>query len=303
MRKSGLLVCAIAIVFSVSGQEAIFNAHWVKKEYQPYRLNYVDYTVENGDTVAVERLGLLVDVLVQDSLSKGYRLQWKLHDFEVETNHFMSRQWVTSLRKFELNYTTTLEGVIREMSDAEEFDKTLDRTIDIFFKNYKGETMLADRERLYLLRNNFENCILSMVQQFHQAHGMGYTSGEVVEVPSEVELSLTHKSIPAVIFKKLEKLDDGLATLVTATVLDTASVNNAVRNYLVPVLQADTLTTATLADGTAEAVFSVPTFQQENSGALMMHLPTGWPVFFYDCREVTYGKTTTGEYMEMELLR
>lgn len=284
--------------FVLKGQEAIFNAHWVKKEYQPYRLFYTDYTMQNGDTVAFENLRARVDVLVLDSLSKGYRLQWKLHDFEVETDHYMSRQWITTLRKFELNYKTTVEGLITEVTDAEAFDKALDRTIDVFFKNYKGETLLSDRERLYLLRNSLESCILSMIQQFHQAHGMGYSLGEVVEVPTNVELSLTNKSINAVVFKKLEALDDDLATLVTATVLDTAEVNSAVRTYLVPVLQTDTLPS-----GKEQQEFVTPTFRQENSGALMMHLPTGWPVFLYDCREVAYGKQTTGEYMEMQLLR
>ena len=299
--KTLLLTAFLCLCGPVSAQkaaapEAIFNAHWIKQEYQPYRLMTRHYVIENGDTVSVERISCRCDVQVTDSLSKRYALKWQMYAFRVETDHHLSRQWVHSLGRFQLNYTTSPEGIINEVSDAAELDRAFDRSVDSFFKNYHGETLIEDRERLYALREHLETTLLSGVQQFHQAHGMGYTLGEVVSVPSEVELSLSHKAVPATVYKKLERLEDGVATLVTATVLDSVALQTAVRNYLVPALQVDTTARLTRPD------FLLPSYRQENSGALMMHLPTGWPLFIFDCREITEKRRTEGDYMEIKMM-
>lgn len=253
------LLSAFSVVPAAKAQEVLFTTHWQDHEYQPYRLEHQEYTRDGNDTLSFESFSFVCDVLIEDSLPKHYSLSWRMHDFSLQTDHYLSRQWFQSLYEFRLDYTTDKIGVLERLLNADEFDRALDESVDAFFRTYPGETLLADRERLYALRDNLERFVLSSVQQYHQAYGLAYRLGEVLEMPAEVELGSTVQ--PAKVYKKLEAADTQTATLVTATVLD-----------------------------------SIP--GQENTGAWMMHLPSGWVVCSYDNREIN----NQGEYSEIRLL-
>jgi hypothetical protein len=64
-----------------------------------------------------------------------------------------------------------------------------------------------------------------------------------------------------------------------ATVLDTAQLNKAMRPLSSALIQ--------------------PVYKQENTSALVMHIPSGWPLYGFDKRELTQDRNLYGEFFEI----
>jgi len=263
---------------------AIFNARWIRHEYQPYRLSRQLYTVEGLDTVSMERLSVLADVTVKDSTSRGYRLSWRVHHLAVEAGHYLSRQWAESIEGFEFDYPTSPQGALLENALPARIDALLNAEIDRFFAHYQGRTTLESRERLYAVRDALAEFLLSAVGQFHQAYGLGYVLGEVVPVPVRLPYGDSKRQIDAVIYKKLQACDENVATLVTSAVPDTAQVNSLLRSSLEP--------------GTP-----LPSWWQEDLGSLVMHLGSGWVLYSSRNREVREGRYLYGDCNEITIIQ
>ena len=279
-----LLGCLCCGSLLLPAQEAVFNAHWLRAEYQPYRLTHQTYVLESADTLSSERFSMQVNVVVTDSVPGSYRLRWRMSDFSVQTDSYLCRQWLEQLESSDFVYITDRFGQLRELPDWEQVGRWLDADMDGFVARYSGQTTAASRERLYQLRDEMVLALQEALQEFHQAYGMAYYLDEVVEVPTKVQLPFSPLEVDAVVYKKLEAWQDGVGTLVSATVLDTAQVNAAARRHWA------------VAD-------RIPRYRQEASGALLMHLATGWPVFTYACRELAEDKRLQGVYTDMTLVR
>lgn len=242
--------------------EVIFNAHWLKGEYQMYELYSQSYLLQKEDTLEQESMRCMLDVVVKDSSYQHFQLEWRLYDFQYQGRHYLNSRWIQSLDELSVVCRTSPVGVLQEIREPEALRKTLDKSIDELFKHYDGLPTLEARETLYAFRAALEEWIFASVMQFYQLYGLAYRLGEVVEVPDQ--MGLEDKSFPVKRFKKLEYYEDGIATLVTATVPDTVFYT---------------------ADSTR--------LQIENSSAHMMHVSTGWPVYGYELME--YGIDTWKE--------
>lgn len=261
-----LLLCFLGHPKAFS-QEYVFNAHWLKHECQTYRLKHTQYTLYDGDTVALEVWTAKSEVLIEDSSTLGFKMHWRLSDFKIQTDHHLSKQWVARQKNFHLSYWVSPFGVIRQEPDFADFETQLDQAYDRFFPEYGAQTQQHSRDRLLELVQSWKQGLEEMVEQYHQAHGRAYRLGERIEMPVKVLAPVSGEPVDAVQYKKLQSVEQGVAGLVTATVVDTARTACC--------LQAD--------------------------GALMMHLPTGWPVYSYLCKEVSEGKTVVGEISEFRL--
>lgn len=267
---------------AAESEAVVLNAHWVRHEYQPYCLSRLVYTIDGRDTVSVERLWLRADVSVADSSSRGYRLSWRIHYLSVETDHYLSRQWADFVDHFEFDYPVSRQGVMTGSDLPKRLEALLNGEIDRFFAQYKGKTTLESRERLYRLRDGLAEFLLSAVGQLHQAYGLGYVVGEVVPVPVKMAYGDRGQEVDAVVYKKLESCKDGVATLVSSTVMDTAQVNRLLRQALEPGA-------------------SLPVWQQEDLGALVMHLSSGWVLYSSRRREVREGRYIYGDENEISI--
>lgn len=278
----GLMALLCLPCRSAESEAVVFNAHWIRHEYQPYRLNRLVYTIDGRDTVSVERLWLSADVTVADSSSVGYRLSWRIHHLSVETDHYLSRQWADYIDHFEFDYPVSRQGALRESDLPLRLEALLNGETDRFFAQYGGKTTLESRERLYRLRDGLAEFLLSAVGQLHQAYGLGYVPGEVVPVPVKMAYGEKGQEVDAVVYKKLEACEEGVATLVSSTVMDTAQVNRLLRQALEPGA-------------------SLPTWQQEDLGALVIHLSSGWVLYSSRRREMREGRYIYGDENEISI--
>ena len=102
-----------------------------------------------------------------------------------------------------------------------------------------------------------------------------------------METRFSETAIDAVVRKKLDNYDPetGVAGLVMATMLDSAQLNRAMQEY------------------TASRDLKQPIYRQENTAALVMHIPSGWLLYGFDKREVYQGKSLYGEFFEITHLQ
>lgn len=253
-----------------AAQEAVFNAHWLKHEYQVYVLHYQSYSLQKGDTIDTESLRCSADVMVQDSSYRAYRMEWRFGDFQYQGKHYLSKRWLASLKDVRLSCQASPHGLLQEIKEPEALRRALDESIDELFKHYEGLPDLADRERLYRLREDVEAWLLSSLYHFYKNYGLAYRLGEVVQVPDKMALDL--QAFEVTRYKKLENYADNIATLVTATLPTT----------------------------TIYAKDSLP-MQMENTSAMMMHIPSGWPVYTYDHLEYGVADNKEGILNEITL--
>lgn len=245
-----------------TASEVIFNAHWLKGEYQSYQLYGQSYILQKGDTIEQESFTCMADVLVCDSNYKQFGQEWRFYDFRYQGKSYLNTRWMESLEELTLSCVTSPVGVLQEIRRPELLRQALDHSIDEVFRHYEGLPTLESRQGLYALRQHLEEWLFDTLMRFYDCYGRAYCLGRVVEVPDE--MGIDDKSFKLTRFKKLESYEDDIATLVTASVPDT---------------------TFYTADSTALLI--------EMSAAQMMHIPTGWPVYGYELME--YGIETWKE--------
>jgi hypothetical protein len=262
-------------------QTVLFKAAWLKNEAQSYTLEHKTYRLQQGDTSELETISLRADVTVRDSTYDRYVLVWSFCDFSMQSSHYPSVWLMQHIKDLKISCRTTTAGVLKEFPDLDDFRKGLDRSLESAFASYQGLPSEASRTRVYRLREELESFLLMTIHHVHQAYGLGYTPGEIVEVPEKMNIRFSETAIDAVVRKKLDGYDpeSGVAGLVMATVLDTAQLNKAMRPLSSALIQ--------------------PVYKQENTSALVMHIPSGWPLYGFDKRELTQDRNLYGEFFEI----
>ncbi|MDD2559758.1 MAG: hypothetical protein PHE04_03705 [Bacteroidales bacterium] len=267
--------------------DVLFKAAWLKNEAQSYLLEHRNYSLEQGDTTELETITLMADVNVQDSTGDRYVVVWSFYDFSMQSNHYPSVWLMQHIKDLKISCRTTPVGVLKEFPDLANFHKGLDEAVESAFASYQGLPSETSRARVYRLREDLESFLLMTINHVHQAYGLGYTPGEVVDVPDKMETRFSETAIDAVVRKKLDNYDPetGVAGLVMATMLDSAQLNRAMQEY------------------TASRDLKQPIYRQENTAALVMHIPSGWLLYGFDKREVYQGKSLYGEFFEITHLQ
>jgi hypothetical protein len=267
----------------------VFKAGFLNKELQCYEVTRVEYTLQKGDTTALQSIRFKVHVNVTDSTDNYYILSWRFSDYSIDTNDPDLKEMIDLARPVRISYRISKPGALMEFLDWEEVNSCLDdalpKVLEPFLtKKNTDSVSKAEVSRIYELRETMSTLMLQAVRQFHQAYGLGYKLGEVIEDPTEVNSRFSSKPIKGVIRKKLARIDteNHFAELTTATFLNKNELKAALSNYL----HTDTIPSSSL--------------DQENIGGLVMDLSTGWLIWSFDQREGKAGSSIYGDMIEIQ---
>jgi len=293
MKKLLIILTGLSVAFSllaaVSDSSASFRAHFLKYEWQPYEITQTVYTLHDGDTVALERLRFKADIYVADSSRYQYFLNWRFHDFILNTDSRKLQQLASLATPVTISCRVSEVGMLMDFVVWESVTTCLDegmKTLLPEFANRKDSLAKAELGRMYDFRKSLEMLILRSVRQFHQLYGLGYTLGEVVDVPSVLFVAGVPDPIPGIVRKKLVKVDaeTGIAMLSTVSYPDQKALKIAFENEY-------------QTDSVPEQLFS-----QKISGSIVSDLNTGWVLYTFEQRESGAGKDISGELLELQHL-
>lgn len=286
-----ILFCMFSLPFMAMEQDSsvVFKAAFLNKELQCYEITRTEYTLQKGDTTALQCIRFKVHVYVTDSTENYYILSWKFSDYSINTNDLDLKKMIALAKPVKISYRISKPGVLMEFLDWEDVNSCLDdalpKVLEPFLnkKNSDSESKAAV-SRIYELRETMSTLMLQAVRQFHQAYGLGYKLGEVINVPTEVDSRFSSKPIKGVIRKKLTHIDreNQFAELTTVTFLDKNELKKALSGYL----HTDTIPFSSL--------------DQENVGGLVMDLSTGWLIWSFDQREGKAGDSIYGDVIEIQ---
>jgi hypothetical protein len=286
-----ILFCMFSLPFMAMEQDSsvVFKAGFLNNELQCYEVTRVEYTLQKGDTTALQSLRFKVHVNVTDSTDSYYILSWRFSDYSIDTNDLDLKEMIALARPAKISYRISKPGVLIEFLDWEEVNSCLNdalpKVLEPFLtKRHTDSVSKAEVSRIYELRETMSTLMLQAVRQFHQAYGLGYKLGEVIEDPTEVNSRFSSKPIKGVIRKKLARIDteNHFAELTTATFLNKNELKQALSDYL----HTDTIPSSSL--------------DQENIGGLVMDLSTGWLIWSFDQREGKAGNSIYGDMIEIQ---
>jgi len=291
MRK-GILVlfaCLFSLPFlaTESDSSVVFRASFLKHELQRYEISRAVYTLQKGDTVSLERIRFIAEIYVMDSTDAFYTLSWKFSKFSINTDDQQLKQLIAMAKPVEITYRISKPGVLSEFLKWKEITTCLDEALPKVLAPYiskSGAEAKAEVARIYEMRETLETLMLRSVHQFHQVYGLGYTLGESVDVPTEVQSRFSSVPIKGIIRKKMIRIDkeNHLAVLSTATFLDRNEFQKALSGYL----QVDSI--------------PITSLNQENTGGIVVDLSTGWILWSFDQREGRAGNAIYGEIIEIQ---
>ena len=291
MRKIifALYLCLVSstLLAAESDSSVVFKASFLKNELQSYSVSRALYTIQKGDTTSFERLRFKADVYVKDSTENYYLLSWKFSKFSINTGNHQLRELIALAKPVEISYRITKPGVLMEFLNGENISTCLEEALPKVLEQYankKGTEAQAEVASIYDMRETLETLMLKSINQFHQVYGLGYTLGEIVDVPTEVNSRFSSIPIKGIVRKKLTKIDseNHLAVLSTATFIDNKEFQKAFKEYL----HADSIPEASI--------------NQENMGSIVMDLYTGWVLWTFDQRETISGNNVYGEIIEIQ---
>jgi len=278
---------SLSIVAAESDSSVIFKASFLKNELQHYEISRLIYTIQKGDTTSIERIRFQVDVFVTDSTENYYTLSWKFYNFTINTDNPSLRQLIALAKPVEISYQISKPGELLEFLNWSKISTCLEVALPKVlapFATKAGDNAKADVARIYEMRETLETLMLRSVHQFHQVYGLGYTLGESVDVPTEVNSRFSSTPIKGIIRKKLTRIDseNHIAALSTATFLDTKAFQKSLSDYL----HTDSIPQSSI--------------NQENTGSVVMDLITGWMLWSFDQREGRAGTDIYGELIEIQ---
>lgn len=290
MRKIFIYIIYVFFVLPLQADEAdtsvIFKAGFLKYEIQHYVVSLSSFTLKNGDTIALETLQSKVDVYVSDSSENYYILNWRFHNFSINTNNKQIKDLVDLAKPVNLTYRTSRQGVLNEFIGWEEASACLDNGMKVVLERFasrKDSLATVEVKRIFAFRESLEAMMLRSVRNFHQYYGLGYNLDEEVDVPTEISGLFPYEPIQGIIRKKLTKIDRlfGVAMLSSATFPDRKSLMEVYAKYYPGV--------------------SVPSslLNQTIIGGILSDLNTGWILYTFEQREKNSGPVTSGELLEM----
>lgn len=291
MRKCifGLLFCLISSVSMAaeSDSSVVFKASFLKNELQSYSLSRSLYTLVKADTTSLERIRFKADVYIQDSTETYYLLKWRFANFAINTGNVQLKELIALAKPVEISYRITKPGVLVDFLNGENVSACLEEALSKVLEQFadkKGNEVKEAVASIYDMRETIETLMLRSITQFHQAHGLGYTLNEVVDVPTEMTSRFSDKPIKGIVRKKLTKIDTehNLAVLSTATFLDKTEFQKSFKDYL--------------------KLDSIPdsSIDQFNMGGIVIDLSTGWILWLFDQRETKVGHQVYGELLEIK---
>jgi len=291
MRKFilGIFACLLSLpLFSAeSDSSVVFKASFLKNELQSYEISRALYTIHRSDTTSLERIRFKADIYVRDSTENYYLLSWKFSNFTISANNQQLRKLIEMAKPVEISCRISKPGVFIEFLNGEKVTTSLEEALPAVLAQYankKDPKDQAEVARIYDMRETLETLMLRSVTQFHQVYGLGYTLGEIIDVPTEVNSRFSSIPIKGIIRKKLTKIDleNHLAVLSTATFLDRTEFQKALKEYL----HLESLPEASISQG--------------NIGSVVMDLSTGWVLWSFDQRETRAGNDIYGELVEIQ---
>jgi len=270
-----------------SDSSAVFKTKFLKNEYQRYEISKTLYTLTRKDTTEMMRFGFKAEVVVADSSEYSYNLKWKISTYTINTSDSYLQKMIGLAAPVMVSYRISKPGVFEEFISGTSVTNCLEAALPKVLEAFQGKsdsTSRAEVAKIYALRENMESLILSFMIQFHQFHGLGYTLGEVVNVPVEITSRFTTKPLPGIQRKKLTTIDTANQTAVMAyaTVLDMAGYRKA------------------LSDNLKMELDNFKNLQQNEIGSTMIDLRTGWPIWSMNQRESIAGAMTYGEQLEIQ---
>lgn len=291
MPKYIFLFFCVFFVVPVHAEEAdlsfIFKAGFIRHELQDYNLSLSTYTIKEGDTTALETIKSKVEVSIKDSAANQFIISWKFSDFQVNTANWQIKDLVYLAKPIEITYRTSHEGILWEILDWKSISFCLEDGIKKVVENYSGKkdsASTAEIKKIFAFKESFESMMLRSVRMFHQAYGLGYDVGKIVDVPSEVIGLVSGNAIPAIVKKKLVSADrqSGIAVLSTATIPDRNALKQAFEKLYPGVNVPVSLTGITL------------------TGGLVSDISTGWVLYTFEQREENSNKNAKGEILELK---
>lgn len=266
---------------------AIFKTNFLKNEYQRYDISKTIYTLNRKDTTEMTRFGFKAEVVVADSTEYSYNLKWKISTYSINTSDSYLQKLIGLAAPVLVSYRISKPGVFEEFISGTSVTNCLETALPKVLDAFQGKsdsTSRAEVAKIYALRESVESLILSFMIQFHQFHGLGYTLGEVVNVPVEITSRFTSKPLPGIQRKKLTAIDaaNQTAVMAYATVLDMAGYRKA------------------LSDNLKMELDTFKDLQQNEIGSTMIDLRTGWPIWSMNQRESIAGAMTYGEQLEIQ---
>lgn len=265
----------------------VFKTNFLKNEYQRFDVSKTIYSLNRKDTTEMMRFGFKAEVVVTDSTEYGYILKWKLSNYTINTSDTYLQKLMALASPVLISYHISKPGVFEEFITGTTATSCLEAGLPKVLEAFRGlsdSTSKAEVATIYAFRDNLESLLLGFMIQFHQFHGLGYTLGEVVNVPVEIISRFTTKPLPGVQRKKLTTIDSSNQTAVMAyaTILDMAGYRKALSENLKVEMDA------------------YKDLQQNEIGSMMIDLRTGWPIWSMNQRESKAGMVTYGEQLEIQ---
>jgi hypothetical protein len=291
MPKYLILFFCVFFVVPVHAEEAdtsfIFKAGFIKHELQDYNVSLSTYTIREGDTTALETVKSKVEINIKDSTAGQFIISWKFSDFQINTANWHIKDLVSMAKPVTITYRASREGILWEILDWKSISYCLEDGMKKVVENYTGRndsTAKAELKKIFAFKESLESMMLRSVRMFHQAYGLGYDVGKIVDVPSEIIGVVSQNAIPAIIKKKLVTVDrqKGIAVLSTATLPDRNALTQDFEKQYPGVKIPSSLIEMTI------------------TGGLISDISTSWVLYTFEQREENSNKNANGEILELK---
>lgn len=273
-----------------------FVGYWELNETQVYRIDNEKYKVKDNDTVNRQSVSYDVEITVVDSTSTSYTLRWAYKNFDLKGIDSLTAKVMKITENMEIIYKTDELGVFREVLNFEEIKSVVDKTIGVFEEEMKEtpniQVILNQVKKTVASKESIESISMTEVQNFHKAFGVQMNINEVYNSETEVQNLYGGEPFSASLESEVVSVDKENETALVKifTTVDSKQVTDATFSYLKAMAES--------MNAPPPKREELPDFDIQFRFATTIHLPSGWPLYAINIKEVSGGNITNVEQTE-----
>lgn len=295
------------LLFACAAQAQLLNdstlqcvSYWNLDESHVFEVQHYKEKITGNDTIRSQSISYKARLSVVDSTATSYTILWHYYDYEPEAGDSLMRMLMSIANEMDAVYTTNEMGVFQDLKNAVEMQEYMYQGLDSMAKMYASvpgmNTIIAQLKQSFSTKEAIVNGSIEEILLFHRLMGNQFETGKTYQSDVQLPNIWGGAAFDALQEADIYAVDTAEATSVIriVTTVEKTQVKQAVLDYARKIAKAQGI------EGPADA--DVPEMDMQIRYVANMDLPSGWPLYIVNIKDVTTDDVEQLDTIEITLL-
>ncbi len=302
-----LLFSVLLSLLCFAGQAQLLNdstlqfvSYWDLDETHTFHVTQTKEKIASGDTTLLSAIEYDSELRVIDATDTTMTMMWRYKNYQYDQNDSLMNMLMSITDEMSVVYEISQMGVFHRVLNALELQEYIYQGLDslrTFMRGIPNADAVVNQVRsMFSSRQAIESAAIEEILLFHKAMGSQFELGKLYSGDTKLPNNFGGEPFDALLESQIYELDtaNSSAVVQVITTVDREQATKAVYNYLNQMAQLM---------GKAEiAPEEIPEMSIQHRYAANIHLPTGWPLYIINIKDVEAEEQQQLETLQITLV-